>query len=95
MCILTDYKGVSGGIVDTSNADDIVLCARIKEDLQQLLKAVELESEIFSLHMNVKTSKSMVFSKAEKRPRLCLELDGHILKQDVLDPRLKLGMFLV
>ena len=44
---------------------------------------VRVKSEEFGLCINVKKNKSMVFSKAENKPRICLKLDGHTLHKSV------------
>ena len=77
-------KGVSIGGVNINNlryADDTVLCAENEADLQQVLDVVKVKSEEFGLCMNVKKTKTMIFSKAEKKPRICLKLEGQIIEQ--------------
>ena len=41
----------------------------------------KVKSEEFGLSMNVKKTKSMIFSRTENKPRICLKLDGHIIEQ--------------
>ena len=77
-------KGVSIGGVNINNlryADDTVLCAENEADLQHVLDIVKVKSEEFGLSMNVKKTKSMIFSRTENKPRICLKLDGHIIEQ--------------
>ena len=49
---------------------DNILCAGNEADLQQVLDVVKVKSEEFGLCINVKKTKSMLFSKAEKRARI-------------------------
>ena len=81
---ISDMKGVSIGGVNITNlryADDTVLCAQNETDLQHVLDIVKVKSEKFGLSMNVKKTKSMIFSRTENKPRICLKLDGHIIEQ--------------
>ena len=81
---ISDMKGVSIGGVNINNlccADDTVLCAENEADLQHVLDVVKVKSEEFGLCINVKKTKSIVFRKAENKPRICLKLDGNDIEQ--------------
>ena len=72
---ISDMKGVSIGgvnINDLRYGDDTVLCAENEADLQHVLDIVKVKSEEFGLSMNVKKTKSMIFSRTENKPRICL-----------------------
>ena len=42
---------------------------------------VKVKSEEFGLCINVKKTKSMIFSRTENKPRICLKLDGHTIER--------------
>ena len=62
-------------------ADVTVLCADNEADLQHVLYIVKVNSKEFGLCMNVMKTKSFFFWRTENKPRICLELDGHIIEQ--------------
>ena len=80
-------KGVSIGGVNTNNlryADDTVLCAENEADLQHVLDIVKVKSEEYGLSMNVMKTKSMIFSRTENKPTICLKLGDISLSRSVI-----------
>ena len=62
-------------------ADDTVLLARNKVDLENLLHILKEESEIRGLNINRKKTKLMVFSKNKISPKCKITLDDEELQQ--------------
>ena len=62
-------------------ADDTVLLARSKVDLEKLLHVLKEESEIRGLNINRKKTKIMVFSKSKISPKCRITLDDEELQQ--------------
>ncbi|XP_069990632.1 uncharacterized protein [Penaeus vannamei] len=62
-------------------ADDKVLLARSKADLENLLYILKEESEIRGLNINKKKTKLMVFSKNKIPPKCKSTLDDEELQQ--------------
>ena len=77
-------KGVSIGGLNINNlcyADDTALCAENAADLQHVLDIVKVKREEFGICINVKKTKSMIFSRTENKSRIGLKLNGHIIEQ--------------
>ena len=62
-------------------ADDTVLIAETEQDLQAIVDIVKTESEKFGLLMNVKKTKTMLFSKKKDNCKISIEIDGKIIEQ--------------
>ena len=72
-------NGVS--IQNIRYADDTVLLARNKVDLENLLHILKEESEIRGLNINRKKTKLLVFSKNKISPKCKITLDDEELQQ--------------
>ena len=62
-------------------ADDTVIIAESKNQLQQLMDTVMKESEAKGLFLNSAKSFTMVFSKSEVRPTCKITVHGNTLEQ--------------
>ena len=62
-------------------ADDTVLLAENEKDLQEIAEKVKVESKKFGLLMNVKKTKTMVFTKSLDIPKISITIDGKIIEQ--------------
>ena len=62
-------------------ADDTVLLAENEKDLQEIAEKVKVESEKSGLLMNVKKTKTMVFTKSLDIPKISITIDGKIVEQ--------------
>ena len=80
----SDYLKFTVNGVNIQNiryADDTVLLARIKVDLENLLHILKEESEIRGLNINRKKAKVMVFSKNKISPKCKITVDDEELQQ--------------
>ena len=62
-------------------ADDTVLLAESESDLQQIVDVIKEESEKFGLLMNVKKTKTMVFTKSEDIPQIKITINNKVVDQ--------------
>ena len=79
-----DLVGVTIGGRNLNNlryADDTVLMANNKEDLNNLVQTVQHHSRVAGLEMNAKKTKTMVFSKSTDTPRANLRLENTEIEQ--------------
>ena len=85
--ILRSIDGVKGlkiGGVNLNNlrfADDTVLIAENRKDLQNLLRVVNEKGEAFGMKINVKKTEVLVFSRDDVPPVYEISLNGNVLKQ--------------
>ena len=79
---VVDKKGVTISGVNINNlryADHTVLMANNHQDLQELLQIVKNNRECYCLHVKIKKTKSMVFSKQKEKTPPQLNLNGDII----------------
>ena len=81
--VVTD-KGIKIGGRTINNlryADDTVLLAETKEDLQHILNEVNNVGKRYGMKMNATKTKSMVISRKEETPQIKLDIDGAAINQ--------------
>ena len=81
---LDDMDGfrIGGTVVNNLRyADDTVIIAESREQLQRLINVVVAKSEEKGLHLNSAKSFAMVFSKASQIPTCNINVHGKILEQ--------------
>ena len=62
-------------------ADDTVLLAETEEDLQEILNEMNRIGKTFDMKMNGKKTKTMLVSKDVISTKVCVKIDGDIIKQ--------------
>ena len=73
---------VGGRIINNIRyADDTVLLAESENDLQTLVDIIKTKSENYGLLMNVKKTKTMVFSKKETVPSVNITINNNMVEQ--------------
>ena len=78
---LTGIKIGGKNINNLRYADDTVLMANNKEDLNEIVQTVKQHSSIGGLEMNAKKTKTMVFSKIAETPTANLTIDSAPIEQ--------------
>ena len=81
---IDDMEGIKVGghvINNLRYADDTVIIAESKNQLQQLMDTVVEESDAKGLFLNSAKSFTMVFSKSEVRPACKITVHGNTLEQ--------------
>ena len=81
---IEELPGLKMGGLKINNlrySDDTVLLAENEKDLQEIAEKVKVESEKFGLLMNVKKTKTMVFTKSLDIPKISITIDGKIIEQ--------------
>ena len=81
---IEDFEGVNVGGYNCNNiryADDTVLIASNKEDLQRMINVVTRESTSMGLSLNVKKSECMTISKNKIPPTCSVNINGESIKQ--------------
>ena len=77
-------KGIKIGGKTINNlryADDTVLLAETKEDLQLIINEVNKVGKEYGMKMNANKTKTMVITRKENTPQIKLEIDGTEIKQ--------------
>ena len=77
-------KGVKIGGRTINNlryADDTVLLAETKEDLQCILNEVNKVGKSYGMRMNAAKTKTMVITRKEATPQIKLDIDGAMIEQ--------------
>ena len=74
-------------------ADDTVLLATSKEDIQDILETVNREGEKYGMRMNIEKTKSMILSRSDENRQMNLKLKGESIDQ--VDRFTYLGQLLV
>lgn len=81
---LIDLEGIKVGGVNVNNiryADDTTLIADSQEKLQNLIDALDKESQEHGLNINVKKTKVMVITKEQQSPKIEMKINNHIIEQ--------------
>ena len=81
---IENLPGLCVGGIKINNlryADDTVLLAESEEKLQDIVNTVKTESEKFGLHMNIRKTKSMLFSKQKEIPPISIVVNGQTVEQ--------------
>ena len=79
-----DLPGLKIGGVTINNlryADDTVLLAESDRDLQKIVDVIKDKSARFGLLMNVKKTKTVVFSKYDNVPKIRITIDDKLVEQ--------------
>ena len=81
---IEDMEGlrIGGKVVNNLRyADDTVILAELKQQLQQLINTVVTGRELKGLYLNSTQSLTMVFSKTKVNPACSVSVHGNVLGQ--------------